>query len=267
MTFFIGVWYKYVSYSILSSKHRPNRASITTSKHPTNSPLLVRQKMEPVGAISEGEWGSLSGMYTTEEAEFMAQLLGNCSSFPNELDGGSSLGIPSAFWAAGHESVNKSLYCSSDAANTNLYCFSQGSSYSGGSSSLFPNSSQGNYYLSDFQQVLGGNNSAMSMDFCIGDDKNNSLAVQVFADSLMEGDEYCLNVEECRRNFPEMPELPSATEDKNNKMPENSKKRMRDSGDVSIKKKFFISSYGGAYIFCRSLIVVLQCRSKRTRGM
>lgn len=224
--------------------------------------------MEPVGAISEGEWGSLSGMYTTEEAEFMAQLLGNCSSFPNELDGGSSLGIPSAFWAAGHESVNKSLYCSSDAANTNLYCFSQGSSsYSGGSSSLFPNSSQGNYYLSDSQQVLGGNNSAMSMDFCIGDDKNNSLAVQVFADSLMEGDEYCLNVEECRRNFPEMPELPSATEDKNNKMPENSKKRMRDSGDVSIKKKFFISSYGGAYIFCRSLIVVLQCRSKRTRGM
>ncbi|RVW72423.1 hypothetical protein VitviT2T_003645 [Vitis vinifera] len=193
--------------------------------------------MEPVGAISEGEWGSLSGMYTTEEAEFMAQLLGNCSSFPNELDGGSSLGIPSAFWAAGHESVNKSLYCSSDAANTNLYCFSQGSSSYSGGSSLFPNSSQGSYYLSDSQQVLGGNNSAMSMDFCIGDDKNNSLAVQVFADSLMEGDEYCLNVEECRRNFPEMPELPSATEDKNNKMPENSKKRMRDSGDVQKNKR------------------------------
>ncbi|KAJ9705227.1 hypothetical protein PVL29_003338 [Vitis rotundifolia] len=172
--------------------------------------------MEPVGAISEGEWGSLSGMYTTEEAEFMAQLLGSCSSFPNEFDGGSSLGIPPAFWAAGHESVNKSLYCSSDAANTLLYCFSEGSSsFSGGR----------NYYLSDSQQVLGGNNSSMSMDFCIGDDKNNSLAVQVFADSLMEGDEYCLN--NCHQ----------PQDDKNNKMPEKSQKRMRDSGDVQKNKR------------------------------
>lgn len=42
--------------------------------------------MEPLGAFSVGEWGSLSGMYTNEEADFMAQFLGNCQ-FPNDLDG------------------------------------------------------------------------------------------------------------------------------------------------------------------------------------
>ena len=166
-------------------------------------------------------------MYTTEEAEFMAQLLGNCSSFPSELDGG----IPSAFWE------NESMNCSSDVSNNNLPCFSQGSSsyYSGGSSSsLFPNSSHGNYYLSDYQQVLVGNinNCAMSMDFFIDDEKKNSLAVQVFTDGLME---------DCSGNLPEMIVPPS--DDKDEKMPENPKKRMRESGDVSIRRKFLKSCW------------------------
>lgn len=184
----------------------------TPQQKPITLPPFVRQKMEPVGAITEGEWGSLGGLYSTEEADFMAQLLGNCSSFPNELD--------PTFWA-GHESANESMYCSSDAAITNLYCFSQGSSsYSGGGgSSLFPNSSQGNYYLTDSQQVLGGINNAMSMDFSTGDGRNNSFAVQVFADSLTEGDE--------GNSLPEMPVPQPATEDRKNK------KRIRNSGDVS----------------------------------
>lgn len=171
--------------------------------------------MEPVGAIFEGEWGSLGGMYNTEEAEFMAQMLGNFSSFPsNEIDGG----IPSAFWAAGHDSVN----CSSDVSNDNISCFLQGSG--GGCSSLFSDLSGGNYnynYLSDSQQV------SMPMDFCIDDDnvkKHSSSTLQVFAEGPMEGNEICSH------SIP-----PSTPDDKQNKkMPENPKKRMRDSGDVSI---------------------------------
>ncbi|KDP44486.1 hypothetical protein JCGZ_16319 [Jatropha curcas] len=36
--------------------------------------------MEPVGVTMEGEWSSLSGIYTNEEADFLAQMLGyDCS--------------------------------------------------------------------------------------------------------------------------------------------------------------------------------------------
>lgn len=52
--------------------------------------------MDPVEQISE-EWSSLSGFYTAEEADFMSQLLGNCS-LPENLCGNFNLGIPSAIW-------------------------------------------------------------------------------------------------------------------------------------------------------------------------
>jgi hypothetical protein len=52
--------------------------------------------MELVGATSEGESWSLSGMSAAEEADFMAHLL-NYSSIPNEINGCSSLGVPSTF--------------------------------------------------------------------------------------------------------------------------------------------------------------------------
>ncbi|KAK9988630.1 hypothetical protein SO802_028869 [Lithocarpus litseifolius] len=42
--------------------------------------------MEPIGAISQGQWSSLSGIYTDED-DFMALLL-NSSSMPNEMNGG-----------------------------------------------------------------------------------------------------------------------------------------------------------------------------------
>jgi len=47
--------------------------------------------MEHLGVISEGQWGSLSGMYTPEEAHFMAQVLNN---------------LPSAFWPCHDSSMN-----------------------------------------------------------------------------------------------------------------------------------------------------------------
>ncbi|XP_022922981.1 transcription factor bHLH84-like [Cucurbita moschata] len=51
--------------------------------------------MEPIGPISEREWISLSGAYTAEESDFMANLLNNYC-LPNELNPGSSSAVPSA---------------------------------------------------------------------------------------------------------------------------------------------------------------------------
>ncbi|KAK7836768.1 hypothetical protein CFP56_022029 [Quercus suber] len=88
--------------------------------------------MEHMGVISEGEWSSLSGMYTAEEADFMAQLLHN-SSLPNELCGASSLGVPSSTYWPGHElslnvdGLSESSYYSSNMATSNFYNFSLGS--------------------------------------------------------------------------------------------------------------------------------------------
>ncbi|KAJ0077545.1 hypothetical protein Patl1_35376 [Pistacia atlantica] len=147
--------------------------------------------MESLGAIVEGEWGSLSGMSTNEEADFMAQLLGNCQ-FPNDLDGNTNFGNALPFWPGHHESTinlsgfNEGSCYSLDAGNNNTSSYS----YSGGSSTvLFPSSSsQESHYLSDSHPILVTNNtSSMSMDFCLGD-ANNTTSY------LIEGDE-CLNQE------------------------------------------------------------------------
>ncbi|KAJ1442833.1 Myc-type, basic helix-loop-helix [Sesbania bispinosa] len=82
--------------------------------------------MDAAEQISE-EWNSLSGVYTAEEADFMTQLLD-----------------VSAFWPAHHESnvMTESINYSSNsivANNTDLFCFSQGSTtHNGGTCSLDP---------------------------------------------------------------------------------------------------------------------------------
>ena len=214
--------------------------------------------MDFMAAISEGEWSSLIGMYTTEEDDFMAHLLSNCP-LPGELDGSSNLGIPSTFWSGHHSTINMTgaSYCSSDIANSCSYSFSQGSSYSAGSSILFPSSSQESYYLSDSDPIFVANNSPMSMDSCMEDATNTSSY-------LVEGDD-CLNQEMGNGNYmeqdgkshqepvhpnknlepkreSEMPQPEPITEKKSNTS-ENSKKRSRSSGDVSTKTNasFFLS--------------------------
>ncbi|EOX98463.1 hypothetical protein QUC31_015160 [Theobroma cacao] len=204
--------------------------------------------MDSMGAaILEGEWSSLSGTYTTEEADFMAQLLSNCP-LPNELDGSSNLGIPSTYWPGHHSTISMKAasYCSSDIADTSSYSFSQGSSYSAGSSIVFPSSSQESYYLSDSHPIFVANNSPMSMDFCMEDATNTSSY-------LVEGDD-CLNQEMGNGNVEqagkshqepalpnknlepkresEIPQPEPVTEIKSNNISENSKKRSRSSGDV-----------------------------------
>ncbi|CAL0300376.1 unnamed protein product [Lupinus luteus] len=99
--------------------------------------------MEPAEQISE-EWSSLSGLYTADEADFMSQLLGNCS-VPEQLYGNFNLEIPSVSWH-GHESTivsvtsnnYRSSYYPENAANTNFL-----------HSNIFPSTSGANCYLND----------------------------------------------------------------------------------------------------------------------
>ncbi|XP_042494342.1 transcription factor bHLH84-like [Macadamia integrifolia] len=142
--------------------------------------------MEHVEALAEGEWSSFSGIFSTEESDFMAQLLGNYS-IPNDHEAGStlSLGIPSTIWPD-HE------------ANSLISCYPQGSSYSSGSSSLLiPATSghhhhhHGNYYLSPSNPILVSNSSSMSMDLSMVIEHNNNCSpLQVFTENPMEEASY-----------------------------------------------------------------------------
>nr|POF13401.1 transcription factor bhlh84 [Quercus suber]POF18235.1 transcription factor bhlh84 [Quercus suber] len=121
--------------------------------------------MEHLGAISEGQWSSLSGMYTPEEAHFIAQVLNN---------------LPSAFWPCHDSSMNMAgltefSYYYSDMAN------SISSNFGGGILS------QKGYYMSDSHPILASKNSSMSIDICMADMKNSSSF-------LIEGND-CLNQE------------------------------------------------------------------------
>ncbi|XVF01383.1 hypothetical protein REPUB_Repub04eG0083600 [Reevesia pubescens] len=207
--------------------------------------------MDSMGAIL-GEWGCLSGMYTNEETDFMAQLLGSCP-IPDELDGSSNSGIfPSTFWPAHHSIIDMTgpSYCSSDIANSSLYSFSQGSSYSAGSSILFPSSSQESYYLSDSHPIFVANNSPMSMDFSM-EDATNTSSYLVEADDCLNQDIGNGNVEQAGKSHQEsavpknleakrkskMPQPVPITEKKSNNISENSKKRARSSGDVQKNRR------------------------------
>lgn len=82
--------------------------------------------MEPMEAVSEGEWSSLSGIYTFEEADFMAQLLGNA---PPDTDPGSGAGSGSR---PSHDSTdagfvgsgNSSFYRSNSTSSPGVIFFS-----------------------------------------------------------------------------------------------------------------------------------------------
>ncbi|KAJ1397294.1 Myc-type, basic helix-loop-helix [Sesbania bispinosa] len=134
--------------------------------------------MDPVEQTSE-EWSSLSGLYTAEEADFMRQLLGNCS-VPEQVYENYNLEIPSALWP-GHEStivtvtgINSSSHFSADTDNShsNFFAFLQGSSTSiADSRNVFPTTSDGNCCLNDTVANIG----YMSMS---DDAKFNPCSVQ-----------------------------------------------------------------------------------------
>ncbi|GMH17924.1 hypothetical protein Nepgr_019765 [Nepenthes gracilis] len=204
--------------------------------------------MELSGTASEGgEWSSFNGVYANVEADFMSQLLPECS-LTIELDGGSSLGVATACWD-GHESHFNtrglsSIY-SSDCANSKFCCFSQESSFSGVWSIIYPTAGQENYYIRDIHPFLAANNNSMPTDFCMMDEKYTSF-IQVFPDRI-EGN-CCLthetvsgNMDEAGTNLTnteladeqhlqlkmvaEMRVMDLATKDKNRDSPNNAKKR------------------------------------------
>lgn len=124
------------------------------------------------------EWSSLSGFYTAEEADFMSQLLSNCS-VPDHQYENYNLEIPPASWS-GHEStimsvtgINCSSYVHANVNNseTNFFGFSQGSSSNiTNCSNMFPTTSGDNCCFDDPVANIG----FMS----IGDAKFNTFSVQ-----------------------------------------------------------------------------------------
>ncbi|KAG6789717.1 hypothetical protein POTOM_005841 [Populus tomentosa] len=219
--------------------------------------------MEPIGATAEGEWSSLSRMYTSEEADFMEQLLVNCP--PNQVDSSSSFGVPSSFWP-NHESTmnmegaNECLLYSLDIADTNPYQFSQVSSGYSGDSYVVDGDDFSNQELSNGNVEESGGNQTVA--------------------ALPEPES---NLQPKRESKMPASELP--LEDKSGKPPENSKKRSRRTGDVSTITSIFTSlefatdSMDGvlfpvvegiatSFTFSRHcLIMILMSRPKRTRGM
>ncbi|XP_009598406.1 transcription factor bHLH84-like [Nicotiana tomentosiformis] len=129
--------------------------------------------MEPVGAIlSEGEWSSLSGTCSTEEADFMAQLFGNC---PNDqLPSSSNVRLPN-FWTSHDQSTMNvggltsqvPMYNSSDETNNSMYVFSQGSSDNSG------------IHFPHFHATLLTNDTSMTMEQTSVEDKMSYPSHQV----------------------------------------------------------------------------------------
>ncbi|KAK7269923.1 hypothetical protein RIF29_22732 [Crotalaria pallida] len=199
--------------------------------------------MEPVEQISE-EWSSLSGFYTADEADFMSQLLGNCS-VPEQLYGNFSLEIPTASWH-GHEStivsvtgVDKSPYYPENADNTNLLHFLQESNSIADSSNIFPATSSGNCYLNDPVTNTGylpmgySKVDAKLSPYCFQgnenqyiNENNEELGVEVVADKNLQAQKECEDV-----LVSEPPE-----EDLTSNL-ENSGKRSRRSIEVRKNKK------------------------------
>ncbi|KAF5733203.1 transcription factor bHLH84-like isoform X1 [Tripterygium wilfordii] len=208
-----------------------------------------------IGAISaEGEWSSLGGnggMYTTtEEADFMAQLLDNCSVDP--LDLGLGFDVQSSFWASsGVLNYNKlGSYCNAD-NNTNSFGFSQGStSYSTGTTTssvqFLHDSSQESFYLSDSNPIVSmdyfgmtdpaaTNNAAA---YLIEVDDSTSLN-QDMSDGNADDDQSAKRLSESAKNTRQMQmeslEMqiaePAAAEDK------SSRKRSQSTSDVQKSKR------------------------------
>ncbi|KAK4724284.1 hypothetical protein R3W88_027063 [Solanum pinnatisectum] len=117
--------------------------------------------MEHVASMSEGDWSSLSGMCYTEEADFMAQLLGNCS-FPNDSN---NYGVSSGYWNIGHESNIGS---------------SGGREHSG---FLFPPPSHESYYSSNSRPILMRNDSSITTERGLMDTNNPIEAGEYFVNN------------------------------------------------------------------------------------
>ncbi|XP_057489901.1 transcription factor bHLH139-like [Actinidia eriantha] len=144
--------------------------------------------MEAMGVFLEEEWESLSGIFSTEEANFMAHLHGHDK---RDNDSSFSLGT-STFWPIDEANVNasgnvdESLFYSSDSLTANFHYFSQESCHSNCSNTIFfPTPSQENQYFTDSNHTQETNNTLQSMDFSAMDGENN-FSFPILTDNAME---------------------------------------------------------------------------------
>ncbi|PIN19760.1 hypothetical protein CDL12_07550 [Handroanthus impetiginosus] len=147
----------------------------------------------------------------SEEADFRAQLLGSCS-LPNEVPSSSNFTVSSTFLPSHTPNMNgggvgESAMYSSDKTNTTMYSFSQGSSYSGSSSIIFPSSSPETSYPSFSHQIIAAHNNFMTMDYCMMGGKSNGSQVPLLTNNVMEGDDF-LNQDVCNDSLESDRKLP-----------------------------------------------------------
>ncbi|KAK7390974.1 hypothetical protein VNO78_19229 [Psophocarpus tetragonolobus] len=195
--------------------------------------------MEPVQLISE-EWGSLCGLHTTEEADFMAQLFGGNYSVTEKHCGNTSF----AFWPD-HESTimtmtgttSNSFFPSN--VTDNFLSYSQGSSSSTDSvDNIFCTTSSGTNSCDP-----ATNFDSPSMVFCLGDAKssphsfpwNDYLSQQINdnadEESSLDLVAFADNNLQARREY-EMMVSESVQEDTSRNL-ENPTKRFKSSIEVS----------------------------------
>lgn len=158
--------------------------------------------MEALGAISEGVWSSLSGMYITEEANFMSQLLGICT-FPMNLEDDSAVGLK---WPT-HDSSRQS---------------------GTGESSVHSNTKMSNYDSHNENQVFSGN-STDHEDFCCLSTNTSSM----FMDRYPTLKENRTRIDlESMINSGDI----STMKDENQSLDGNPKKRSRSNGDDDVSR-------------------------------
>lgn len=177
--------------------------------------------MEALGAISEGVWSSLSGMYITEEANFMAQLLGKCT-FPMNIEDD---GLKNISWQSRDSSSQYAM------GESSFYSIPKMSNYESHSQNLvyFGNSPDHEGFC------LDTNTSSMSMDHCLNHDSSESR------DTLKQNHPR-FGLESMIRG-----EI-SPFEDDNPSLDGNPKKRYRSNGDDNVSR-LISSSYTHIYIY------------------
>ena len=220
--------------------------------------------MEHIGAFPDGEWDSLSKMFTSEELDFTSQFLGQCS-FLLENDEGLNSRTPSNYFCPtseaekGMSGVNDSLHFSLDYLNSNLQYVSQESSNSSHcGSSVFittPSHEHYNYFSDATNHVPVTNGIPLSMNNGIMDEKHVGSFLPTFPDIVMGESAVCINEDMYPEGMEKLDDVPGNKElilKRKLDMPEsytkaedkmiaahpseNSKKKPRVSRDVSTSK-------------------------------
>ncbi|CAL8101482.1 unnamed protein product [Prunus armeniaca] len=157
--------------------------------------------MESVGVFADGEWESLSRLFSTEEIELTPHFLSQ-GSFPFQHNEGMNFEIPASFCPnipeaeMGLSRVNESFFQHpSDALNSNVHYLSQESCYGNnnhGSAGIFTAIlNQENYYFGNSCHVPVANDISASMDVYMNhhdhDGKSFGSFIPTFSDIVMEG--------------------------------------------------------------------------------